>query len=291
MIRKFNKSSVHRFTIIILSNLILLLFTFLPVLQVDAQRNEATVAGDWTFDNGNAKDTSKNGIHGKFVGNPVSVSGIVGKAFEFNGKGDGIGIPDSLLINTGGPYTDRTVAAFFKCKNISKNEKQVIFQEGGATRGLCIYVHSGKAYVGGWNRAQYNWNGAWISEKIRSNRWHHVAVVIRNAVDKVEKDKLEMWLDGKLVDTEAGGQLHAHGNDTSIGYVTQKTIYHDGVEELSNVGWFDGIIDEVLVYNSAFDDTDFRKIAHPLSIEPKGKSTTMWGYLKAKRTENLGSER
>jgi hypothetical protein len=255
-------------------------------MTVEAQRNEATVAGNWTFDDGSAKDTSKNAIQGKFVGNPISVAGIVGKAFQFDGKSDGIGLPDSLLINTGGPYTDRTVAAFFKCNDISLKEKQVIFQEGGATRGLCIYVHSGKAYVGGWNRAQYNWDGAWISEKIRSNRWHHVAVVIRNAAGKVENDKLEMWLDGKLVGKEAGGQLHAHSNDTSFGYVTQKTIYHDGVEDLSNVGWFGGIIDEVIVYNSAFDAADFRKIAHPLSVESEGKFTTTWGHLKSKRIEN-----
>ncbi len=51
-----------------------------------------------------------------------------------------------------------------------------------------------------------------------------------------------MWLEGKLVGKESARQLFAHTNDTSIAYVTQKTIYHDGVEDLSNVGWFDGII-------------------------------------------------
>lgn len=94
-----------------------------------------------------------------------------------------------------------------------------------------------------------------------------------------------MWLDGKLVGKEPGGQLHAHTNNTSIGYVTQKTIYHDGVEDLSNVGYFDGILDEVLVYNSAFDKEDFIKIAQPLSVEPEGKFTTTWGYLKDKWTK------
>ncbi|MDE0483737.1 MAG: hypothetical protein OXI67_14235 [Candidatus Poribacteria bacterium] len=286
MFQTLTNDRIHMLSVVLLFCLVSLLFTFLPIMLVEAQRNEATVAANWTFDNGSAKDTSKNAIHGKFVGNPISVAGIAGKAFEFDGKGDGIGLPDTPLINTGGPYTNRTVAAFFKCNNISLNEKQVIFQEGGATRGLCIYVHRGEAYVGGWNRAQYNWDGAWISEKIRSNRWHHVAVVIRNAADKVENGKLEMWLDGKLVGKDAGGQLHAHGNDTSIGYVTQKTIYHDGVEDLSNVGWFGGIIDEVIVYNSAFDAADFREIAHPLSVELQGKFTTTWGYLKTKRMEN-----
>ncbi len=262
-----------------------ILLLLLPVLCVDAERDEATVAGNWTFEDGTATDTSKNSINGEFVGNPKAVEGIVGKALQFDGESDGINIPDTPLINTGGPYTNRTIAAFFKCHDISINQKQMIFQEGGATRGLCLYVYDGEVYVGGWNRAQYNWDGAWMSERIRSNRWHHVAVVIRDAADKVEDDKLEMWLDGKLVGKEAGGQLHAHTNNTSIGYVTQKTIYHDGIEDLSNVGWFGGIIDEVIVYNSAFDNADFAKIAQPLSIEPEGKYTTTWGYLKGKWTK------
>lgn len=94
-----------------------------------------------------------------------------------------------------------------------------------------------------------------------------------------------MWLDGKLVGKESGGQLFAHTNDGSIGYTFQKTVYHDGVEDLSNVGWFEGIIDDVIVYNSAFDDADLAKIAHPLSVEPEGKSTTTWGNLKRDKLE------
>ena len=91
-----------------------------------------------------------------------------------------------------------------------------------------------------------------------------------------------MWLDGKLVANEEGGQLHAHANDISIGYVTQKTIYHDGLADGTNIDWFAGVIDEVLVYNSAFTNADFVKIAHPLSVESEGKSTTTWGYLKSR---------
>ena len=265
--------------------LFMFLFLLLPIMHVDAARDEATVAGSWTFEDGSAVDSSKNGINGDFVGDPISVEGILGKALQFNGESDGINLPDTPLINTGGPYTDRTVAAFFYCHDISLDQKQMIFQEGGATRGLCLYVYQGEVYIGGWNRAQYNWDGAWMSKKIKENRWHHVAAVIRDAADAVEDDKLEMWLDGKLVGKESGGQIFAHTNNTSIGYVTQKTVYHDGVEELSNVGWFGGIIDEVLVYNSAFDKEDFTKIAQPLSVESEGKYTTTWGYLKGKWTK------
>ena len=285
MVKVLRKNRQHKYLIMSILCLISLVFTFLATMQVDAQRDEATVAGNWTFDDGFATDSSKNKLDGTIVGKPEVVDGIVGKALQFDGIDDGIKFPDSEHINIGGPYTNRTVAAFFKCFDTSINQKQLIFQEGGLTRGLTVYVHAGKVYVGGWNRAQYNWDGNWASAKINSNRWHHVALVLRDAANKVEDDKLELWLDGKLAAKEKGGQLFAHVNDTSIGYVLQKTIYHDGDEEGSNIDWFGGIIDEVIFYNSAFNEGDFSKLILPLSIEPGGKFTTTWGYLKGKRID------
>ena len=285
MVKVLSKSRQHKYLIMFILCLISLVFTFLATMQVDAERDEATVAGNWTFDDGFATDSSKNKLNGTIVGTPKVVDGIIGKALQFDGIGDGIKFPDSEHINTGGPYTDRTVAAFFKCFNTSINQKQLIFQEGGLIRGLTVYVHAGKVYVGGWNRSQYNWDGNWVSAKINSNRWHHVALVLRDAANKVEDDKLELWLDGKLAAKEKGGQLFSHVNDTSIGYVLQKTIYHDGGGEGSNIDWFGGIIDEVIFYNSAFNEGDFSKLTLPLSVESGGKFTTTWGYLKGKQTD------
>lgn len=285
MVKVLSKRRQHKYLIMFILCLISLVFTFSATMQVDAERDEATVAGNWTFDDGFATDSSKNKLNGTIVGEPEVVDGIIGKALQFDGIDDGIKFPDSEHINTGGPYTDRTVAAFFKCFNTSINQKQLIFQEGGLIRGLTVYVHAGKVYVGGWNRSQYNWDGNWVSAKINSNRWHHVALVLRDAANKVEDDKLELWLDGKLAAKEKGGQLFSHVNDTSIGYVLQKTIYHDGGGEGSNIDWFGGIIDEVIFYNSAFNEGDFSKLTFPLSVEPGGKFTTTWGYLKGKRND------
>ena len=267
-------------------SMLLLLCALLPIMGADAQRDEATVAANWTFDDGSAKDTSKKKLNGNFAGKPQAVDGIAGKALKFNGKSDGIKIPDSADINTGGPYTDRTVAALFNCDNVNIDDrKQVIFEEGGRTRGLVIYVHDGKVYVGGWNRAEYNWNGEWISAEVKSKRWYHVGLVIRDAAGKVEKDKFEMWLDGKRIAQEKGGQLHAHGDDIGIGFTNQNAVYHDEGGSGTNIDWFAGLIDEVVVYGSAFNEGDFKKAAQSLSVEPQGKFTTTWASLKAQRTQ------
>lgn len=271
---------------ILLLCICLLLLTFLSVTSVEAQRDEGTVAGIWTFDDGTANDTSPQNLNGIVVGKPGSVNGIAGKALKFNGTSDGIKIPDSNRINTGGPFPKRTVAAFFSCDDVNKAQKQVIFEEGGRTRGLVIYVFKGKVYVGGWNRAEYNWNGEWLSADIKSNTWYHVGLVIRDAAGKVEKDKFEMWLDGELIDKADGGQLHAHGDDNGIGFVNQNAVYHDDGGAGTNIDWFDGLIDEVVVYSSSFTKADFAELTQPLSVEPQGKFTTTWANLKAQRTQN-----
>lgn len=271
---------------ILFSCICLLVLTFLPVTPADAQRDENTVAGIWTFDDGTANDTSPQKLNGIVVGKPESVNGIAKKALKFDGTSDGIKIPDSNRINIGGPFPKRTVAALFNCDNVNKNQKQVIFEEGGRTRGLVIYVFDGKVYVGGWNRAEYNWNGEWLSADIKSDRWYHVGLVIRDAAGKVEKDKFEMWLDGKLIEKADGGQLHAHGDDNGIGYVNQNAVYHDDGGAGTNIDFFGGLIDEVVIYGSSFNQGDFGQLTQPLSVEPQGKFTTTWANMKAQRTQD-----
>jgi hypothetical protein len=162
----------------------------------------------------------------------------------------------------------------------------VVFDDGGRTRGMIIYVFDGKVYVGAWNRAEYNWPGKWLSADIKSKTWYHVALVVRDAAGEVEKDKFEMWLNGKLIEKADGGQLHPHGDDIGIGFVNQNAVYHDDGGNGSNIDWFGGIIDEVVVYGSAFDNADFANLAQPLSVEPQGKFTTTWANLKAQRIQN-----
>ena len=123
------------------------------------------------------------------------------------------------------------------------------------------------------------------SADIKSKQWYHVGLVIRDGAAKVESKKFEMWLDGKRIAQEKGGQLHAHGDDIGVGHLNQNTVYHDGGGGgQTDVDWFGGLIDEVLVYGSAFDEADFAKLAEPLNVEPQGKFTTTWVSLKAQRT-------
>ncbi|MHC4494276.1 MAG: LamG-like jellyroll fold domain-containing protein [Planctomycetota bacterium] len=210
---------------------------------------------------GQVQDESANSLAGTIVGDPQVVAGLKGDALQFDGVDDGITIPDSANINTGGPYPNRTVIAIFKCDDVDKPEKQTVFEEGGRTRGLTIYVFEGQVYVGGWNRAEYDWNpGSWISAPISSGNWYAVAFVIRDGAEAVEDDKFEMWMDGKLVDKAPGGHIHGHTNDNAIGYTLQNNVFHD--DDGSGDGWyFGGAIDEVWVLNEALSETQLGAFA------------------------------
>ncbi len=254
-----------------------------------AARDEATVEGVWNFDNGDAADSSGKGLDGNIVGDPEVVDGIEGTALLFDGVDDGVKLPDSQGINTipqPNFYTDRTIAAYFNCTDVDITEqKQTIFEEGGRTRGLVLNVFDGQVYVAGWNRAEYQWAGAFPSAPVESGKWYHVALVIRDATNAVEPGKFEMWLNGALIASEDGGALYGHGDDIGIGHVNANAVFHDEDGAGTNIHYFGGIIDEVIVYNSAFDAADFAPYAaQVVSVEPKDKFTTTWASIKAERT-------
>jgi len=206
-------------------------------------------------------DDSANTHTGNLLGDPKVVAGLRGNALEFDGVDDGIHIPDAAGINTS-THQNHTVIAVFKCADVDKPEVQCVYEEGGSTRGLTIYVHEGLAYVGAWNRADYDpqWNpGTFISAPISSNQWVAVAAVLRDGGSGQEDGKFEMWMDGELIGIGPGGQLQGRSDDIGIGNVQQQTIF---TENIVNAGyWFEGAIDEIWILNVALTEDDLKGFA------------------------------
>jgi hypothetical protein len=250
--------------------------------------NPATIADGHVFllddvSGAEVPDDSANELTGTIVGDPQVVPGLNGNALKFDGVDDAVHFPDSEFINiTNGPWANRTVKVIFNCADVSKSEKQTVYEEGGATRGFNIYILEGEVYVGAWNRAEYNdpvtWEGSWPSVPIGSNEWHSVAFVLRDAPDEVAPDKFEMWLDGTLVAKEPAGQMYNHGADNSIGDTNGDTFFHDG--SFSGSGnFFEGMIDELWILNEALSAAALGDFA--TSVEPTSKLTGSWGAIKA----------
>ena len=167
-------------------------------------------------------------------------------ALDFNGS-DYVGIGSSSDINTG-IHSQRTIEAWFRTNNKDSSTRQVIYEEGGGARGLNIYIHSGRLYVGGWNRPtnESNWNpGTWIyTTSIQNNQWHHVALTL-NGGSSVSANALKMYLDGNYTTGGNGSQLWGH-NPANIGRTRSASRYHNGT---GNGYTFNGKIDEVRIWN------------------------------------------
>ncbi|MBM4029386.1 MAG: LamG domain-containing protein, partial [Planctomycetes bacterium] len=222
----------------------------------------------------NVPDDSANNNHGTFVGSPQVVDGLNGKALRFNGTSDGVVLPNAATINTS-THQNKTIMAVFKCADVSKSAKQCVFEEGGSTRGLNIYVHQGLVYAGGWNAADYTpqWAGTFHSAPIGSDEWHVVAAVLRGGGAGQENDKFEMWLDGKLVAKGPGGELRSRTNANGIGYTTQ-TKYHDGNVTGAASGYFEGIVDEIWILNRAMTKDELAALSmgpRPFASGPSPK--------------------
>ena len=173
-------------------------------------------------------------------------------ALSFDGEDDYIYIPNSNDINTGNNnHTQKTIEAWFNVYDKSlTSKKQTIYEQGGTTRGLNIYIHSGSLYVGGWNEpnGESDWDpGTFLStSSIQSNTWHHVALTLSGG-NSVSSNAFKGYLDGVEFGSGDGSKLWNHGGDISIAR-NRDTKFHSG--DYSTARYFKGKIDEVRLWNT-----------------------------------------
>ncbi len=189
--------------------------------------------------------------------NPVG-----GNDLAFDGVDDRIDVPDTPLINNG-IHAQRTIECWFKIVDKSVNSrKQVIYEEGGTTRGLNIYIFDNSLYIGGWNRPgnQSGWAGTFLTAPtINSGQWHHVALVL-DGTSALLPDAIRGYLDGQLFGSGEGSQLWGHKGDIGVGCVDGKTLFHDGNSVGSN--GFEGQLEEIRVWNEARTQTQLQQNMH-----------------------------
>jgi len=180
----------------------------------------------------------------------LSLGGFNGlTAAAFDGVNDRLSVADDTTLNTGGPYSGKSLLIAFETGG-EVASRQVLFEQGGGSRGFNAYVDGGKLYVGGWNHFETVWEG-FVSADIGANTPHVLSLVFGEG-----SGNLEGFLDGASMGTVSGVDLlHSHGNDMGIGGVVQNTFFHDGVFG-GDGHYFGGQIGEIVVYNQALGTTD-----------------------------------
>ncbi len=174
-----------------------------------------------------------------------------GPSVQFDGINDYISVPDSVLINTAA-VTERTIELVFNADTTAG--RQVLFEEGGGTNALTIYIDSGQIYFNA--RDSGEWGPFTINTAINAGQTYHAAIVL----DTITDNQLHGYLDGALVGSGATAtDLDSHSGDIGIGAQANANYYHDGADNSALINFFQGRISDVALYNTALLQTDIQE--------------------------------
>ena len=192
-----------------------------------------------------------------------------GTVLELGGQHDRVEIAGSAEINTAGPYPKRTIALWFRAsgtiqprtpstKDQRKNQRQVLYEEGGTGSGINLYLDGETLYAGVWNQGK----GIWLpSKKLDSGRWHHAALVLGGAKASDPEVALELYVDGQRIAQGKAPLLGAHPSDINLGRCGN-TLFHDGRAVEQPDHYFAGRIDDFQIANRSFAPEEVGALAH-----------------------------
>jgi hypothetical protein len=227
--------------------------------RMDDQDNGdfAENSGALDIDGGEYTDAQL-GVPGLIASDPDST------AVRFDGEFSQLRLNDAQEMNIGGPWDEKSVVLWFQADNPDPDDPQVIFEQGGTTRGLNVYVYEGQVFVGAWNRNAGDGGGIaspWptdnagleitaIGAPIEADTTYQVGFSL--VLDPEGFDgTMTGFLNGEVIGEEGDiGHLFAHSDDSAIGYFEAQTAFPD-INATGGGGHFAGVIDEVALYNVA----------------------------------------
>jgi cysteine-rich repeat protein len=222
------------------------------VLVVTRQATEVEVklipkinrlAAYYTLD-GNTDDTSGNGLNGVNNGAVLSQYAKSGQAYYFNG---------STFIQAGSPTSlsdDITISFWVNPSSLSQNEAGMVYNGDNDGVGYGVMLKNDKLYV---LYGALLWaNGGYTIPK--TNRWYNIVMVRDNAV-------LKLYVDGVRTSLNDLDGAIAPRVPTNSFFIGRSPISWEG-----NPRFFNGIIDEVKVYEGAMSDSEI--LAQYQSVDP-----------------------
>jgi len=208
---------------------------------------DTTLMGWWKFDEGSGTttvDSSTNGNHGAITG----ASWILGKvcnALDFDGTNDNVDIPSSSSLDITG---DLTIQAWIEPDSVSYIAQGEIIGKwaaGDASYYFALKDGELQMRISSTGSDYYNYEET-SNANLNINTWYHLAGVY----DASAQD-IKLYINGVEEST------------TVIG--TIPSSIHSGSENVKIGGWwpgyyFDGIIDEVKIYNRVLTPNEISHI-------------------------------
>ncbi|MDD5064551.1 MAG: sugar-binding protein [Phycisphaerae bacterium] len=195
----------------------------------------AGIVGWWKFDETEgttAADGSGNNHNGTLIGNAKWAQGKIGGAIDLDGKGSFIQIADKSAFNIAGQVT---VACWANIRSVPSEYMAIVTKGDGSWR--LSTAQQGRKFHGSVN----NYNSIVLdgSTEVTANEWHYVVLVYDN-------EEVRIYVDGRLDAAKLWkGGIAVNDFDVLIG---------ENAEQKGRS--FDGLIDDVRIYNYALKDSD-----------------------------------
>jgi hypothetical protein len=231
-----------------------------------AKIDPKTVAGIWLFDESSgktAKDSSENGNDGTLMNGPKWVDGKFSKALEFNGVDNYVSLTPGSSLN----ITDFTLSSWIKGNTWTGNSP-IVEKRTGEDGNYGMWVLGTGNLYGEFHGTA--WRTLQTPDTLSFSKWYHISFTY-------DRNQMKLYIDGVL---KASGDQTETPNTTAnvlrIGTWVSQTVF------------FDGIIDEVAIFNVALTEDEIKRIiegglkATVTAVESSGKISTVWGGIKAR---------
>ena len=252
--------------------IVISVLVFAPFFDACAlELNDPNLVGVWLFDEEKgekAKDESQYENDGKVI-NAEWVEGQFGTALKFNGTDAYVEIPHSKSVDFAGK-TEISIMCWINITGVGVNWGRIV-DKSPVNRSYTMTKYGGEDAVL-WRPI----TGALIdikSSPLKQNQWYHIAATY-------DGKESRFYLNGELDQKQTfGGQLGVAEMSLVIGGQT------GALEGGGNPSWFDGMIDEVLIYNGVPSEDDIKEawtkgLSSMLGVEKSGKLAITWGKIK-----------
>jgi hypothetical protein len=206
---------------------------------------DSYLVGWWKFDeaDGNTAYDSAGSGHGAVYGAEWTTGQVYG-ALSFDGNGDYVVVPDRAELN---PTSAITIAAWINTNTWSDGNRRIL-QKGDGDNQYRFLCQGGFMFdLCGVS------NGNLVATLPSEGIWHHVAATYDGSTMKIFVDVEE------IAAQSAGGQISTTSDSLHIG--TKKVGAPPGDH-------FNGIIDDVRIYNRALAQNELWKIATVPAYDP-----------------------
>ena len=227
----------------------------------------------WKFDEaegGEAVDSSGNNIIGTISGNPQwqPSGGKVGGALAFDGDGDFIDCGHDEGLNITGAVT---ISAWIKLSKSTEDQK-IAGNQDDISGGYKLSIFSNKAELEVRDSGNSLINNRFIEGGtiLQPDIWYHL---------------VGTYGQGGSIKTYVNGNLDREQGTTKTLAASSGTL-KIGCEPFSGICQFNGLMDEISIYNYALSEADVAEIysgKSPLTVVPMatlaaGEQSTGWGH-------------